>query len=164
MKIKSFSGMRCSVAGALELIGDRWTLLIVRDLVFGSARFDELKESSGIPTATLSTRLKKMEEHGIIEKVSYQERPRRDEYKLSEKGRDLWKTLAVLLEWSDKWDATGFGSPTIEMIDLDSGRPIGLRFADKETGKVIEASRVGMKPGPAADENTLRLLAKIKRD
>jgi len=80
MKAKSFSGMRCSIAGALELIGDRWALLIIRDLSLGLSRYDDLRTSTGIPAATLAARLKHLAASGIVERVRYQERPPRDEY------------------------------------------------------------------------------------
>ncbi|MBP9754294.1 MAG: helix-turn-helix transcriptional regulator, partial [Phenylobacterium sp.] len=116
MKAKSFSGMRCSVAGALEMIGDRWTLLLLRDLGLGLARFEEFQSSTGIANTTLSTRLKELERHGVVERIRYRERPPRDEYRLTEKGRDLWKVITALREWGDRWDASGYGAPTIEVV------------------------------------------------
>ena len=98
MKPKSFAGMRCSIAGALELIGDRWSLLLIRDLSLGLSRYDDLRASTGIPAATLAARLKHLAAAGIIERVRYQDRPPRDEYRLTLKGRDLWKKLLSLLD------------------------------------------------------------------
>src|SRR5699024_559430 len=106
MKTKSFAGMRCSVAGTLEIIGDRWTLLLLRDFSFGLSRYDEFRNSCGIPTTTLSKRLSSLEAHGIVARSRYSERPPRDEYRLTEKGRDLWKVLTALREWGDRWDAS----------------------------------------------------------
>ena len=87
MKPKSFAGMHCSIAGALELIGDRWALLVIRDLSLGLRRYDDLRASTGIPAATLAARLKHLQAAGIVERVRYQERPPRDEYRLTPKGR-----------------------------------------------------------------------------
>ena len=111
MKSKSFAGMRCSIAGAVELIGDRWSFLLIRDLFFGLSRYDDFRASTGIPAATLAARLKHLEASGIIARVQYQERPPRDEYRLTAKGRDLWKVSLALREWGDRWDASGFGAP-----------------------------------------------------
>src|SRR3546814_3791101 len=117
MKPKSFIGMRCSIAGALELIGDRWTLLLIRDLSLGLRRYDDLRASTGIPAATLASRLNHLVEHGIVGRARHQERPPRDEYRLTAKGRDLWKVSVALREWGDRWAATGFGGPSVEMVD-----------------------------------------------
>ncbi|MGY0561112.1 MULTISPECIES: winged helix-turn-helix transcriptional regulator [unclassified Luteimonas] len=158
MKPKSFKGMRCSIAGALELIGDRWTLLLIRDLSLGLARHDQLRESTGIPTATLAARLKHLMQHGIVEPSQYQERPPRVEYRLTAKGRDLWKVSVALREWGDRWDASGFGAPTVETIDRETGRPLRLALVDPETGTAVPTNRTQLRPGPGADDRTRHLL------
>lgn len=153
MKPKSFAGMRCSIAGALELIGDRWALLVIRDLSLGLSRYDDLRASTGIPAATLAARLKHLVEHGIVERVRYQERPPRDEYRLTAKGRDLWKVSVALREWGDRWDASGFGAPTLEMVDRETGRPVVLALVDAETGVSVPRDRAQLRPGPGADDS-----------
>lgn len=158
MKVKSFAGMRCSIAGALELIGDRWTLLLIRDLSLGLRRHDELRESTGIPTATLAARLKHLTQHGIVEQSRYQERPPRVEYQLTAKGRDLWKVSVALREWGDRWDASGFDAPTVETIDRETGRPLVLALVDPETGTAVPRDRVQLRPGPGADDRVRHLL------
>jgi len=158
MKPKSFIGMRCSIAGALELIGDRWTLLLIRDLSLGLNRYDDLRSSMGIPAATLAARLKLLVEHEIVDRVQYQERPPRDEYRLTAKGRDLWKISVALREWGDRWDATGLGAPPVEMVDRETGRPLVLALVDAETGVAIPRDRAHLRPGPGADDSTRHLL------
>lgn len=158
MKQKSFVGMRCSIAGALELIGDRWTLLLIRDLSLGLRRYDDLRANTGIPAATLATRLKHLVEHGIVERARYQERPPRDEYSLTAKGRDLWKVSVALREWGDRWDATGLGAPTVEMVDRETGHRVALALVDVETGIAIPRDRAELRPGPGADDSTRQLL------
>jgi DNA-binding HxlR family transcriptional regulator len=158
VKAKSFSGMRCSIAGAMELIGDRWALLIIRDLSFGLNRYDDLRASTGIPAATLAARLKHLTASGIIERVRYQERPPRDEYRLTPMGRDLWKVNLALREWGDRWDATGFGAPTVETVDRETGRPLMLALVDAETGQAVPLNRAMLKPGPGADDKVRNLL------
>jgi len=158
VKPKSFAGMRCSIAGALELIGDRWALLVIRDLSLGLRRYDDLRASTGIPSATLAARLKHLAAGGIVERVRYQERPPRDEYRLTPKGRDLWKVNVALREWGDQWDATGFGQPPVEMIDRLTGRPLRLALVDSESGQAVPRERVRVRPGPAADDSIRRLL------
>jgi DNA-binding HxlR family transcriptional regulator len=159
MRTKSFVGKRCSIAGALELIGDRWTLLIVRDLSMGLTRYDDIKTSLEIPPATLSARLKRLEETEIVARHRYQERPARDEYRLTPKGRDLWKVSIALREWGDRWDASGFGAPSIEIVDQETGRPLELAMVDRETGQPVPPTRIELRAGPGADESTHRLLS-----
>jgi len=158
MKSKSFAGMRCSIAGSLELIGDRWAFLLIRDLLMGLARYDDLRASTGIPAATLASRLKHLTEAGIVERVQYQDRPPRDEYRLTPKGRDLWKVSVALREWGDRWDASGYGAPTIEMIDGETQRPLKLGLVDAETGRAVPPSRARLRPGPGADDALRRRL------
>lgn len=157
MKAKSFSGMRCSMAGALEAVGDRWALLLIRDLSLGLRRYDELRASTGIPPATLAARLTHLVEGGLVERVRYQERPPRDEYRLTDKGHDLWKVTVALREWGDRWDASGFGVP-MEMVDRDTGHPLRLSLVDAETGENVPIERATLRPGPDADDTVRRLL------
>lgn len=164
MQTKSFVGMRCSIAGALELIGDRWAFLILRDLSLGLSRYDDLQSSTGIPAATLSARLKHLVSSNIVDRVRYQDRPPRDEYRLSKKGRDLWKVSVALREWGDRWDASGFGAPAIELVDRESGRPLTLALIDAMTNEVIPLERARLRPGPTADPAIQRLLTAMERD
>lgn len=94
----------CPISSALDLIGDKWTLLVVRDLLFlGNRRFGELLSSpEKIPTNILSDRLRRLEEHGLVVKVSYQERPPRYEYQLTAKGADLFPVLRALSQWANR--------------------------------------------------------------
>ena len=158
MKAKSFAGMRCSVAGALEMVGDRWTLLLLRDLSMGLSRFDAFQSSTGISNTTLANRLKELERNGIVARTRYLERPPRDAYHLTEKGRDLWKVLAALREWGDRWDASGFGAPTIEVIDKDTDRKLRLALVDPQTGQAVPGDRIRYRPGPGAGDSVRALL------
>lgn len=158
VKPKSFAGMRCSIAGALELIGDRWAILLIRDLSLGLKRFDEFQSSTGIPAATLSARLKRLVECGLLEKARYSDHPPRDEYRLTAKGRDLWTVTLALREWGDRWDATGHGSPTVETVDRTTGRQLKLSLVDAVTGQAVPLERATLRPGPGADASTRELL------
>lgn len=162
MKTKSFAGMRCSIAGALELIGDRWSLLLIRDLLLGLRRYDDLRASTGIPDATLAARLKHLVAQGVIERTRYQDHPPRDEYRLTAKGRDLWKVAAALREWGDRWDASGFGAPLLEIVDRVTGRNLKLALVDPETGLAAARDHIQLRPGPGADEAIRRRLAYLE--
>lgn len=97
------SGTRCPVAASLEMLGDRWTLVVVRDLVLGKRRYGEFQGSpEGIPTNILAERLKRLEHLGIVSKQAYQTRPLRHEYTLTDKGRDLLPVIRALREWGLK--------------------------------------------------------------
>ena len=158
MRAKSFAGMTCSVAGALEAIGDRWAVLLLRDLSLGLSRYDDLQASTGMPTTTLSTRLKHLETTGLIERTPYQDNPPRFEYRLTDKGRDLWKVLTALREWGDRWDANGLGAATIELVDGASGHPLVLALVDAKTGQPVPRERARLRPGPAAAPGLKKLL------
>ena len=98
-----YEGQDCSIARALEVVGERWTLLIVRDAFLGLRRFDQFQDSLGIARNVLTDRLNRLVEEGILDRVRYSERPERHEYRLTAKGRDLAVTLAGLRQWGDKY-------------------------------------------------------------
>jgi DNA-binding HxlR family transcriptional regulator len=102
------AGLRsnCPIAGALDIFGDRWTLLIIRDLLKNMQRYSEFEAAGeSIPSNILAARLKRLEEHGIITKVAYQQHPTRYEYHLTAKGRDLQPIVQGLFEWGTKYIA-----------------------------------------------------------
>jgi DNA-binding HxlR family transcriptional regulator len=100
---RHYEGQNCSIAGALEIVGERWTLLIIRDAFLGRHRFDEFQESLGIARNVLADRLARLVEEGILERVRYSERPERYEYHLTPKGRDLQLALTGLRQWGDAY-------------------------------------------------------------
>jgi DNA-binding HxlR family transcriptional regulator len=151
MRAKSFSGMACSVAGALEAVGDRWGFLIMRDLTLGLSRYEEFQTSMGIPAQTLADRLRHFETNGLVMRQRYQERPPRDEYKLTAKGRDFWMVLAALREWGDRWSAHGAAGPPLEIVDRSTGRPLELALTDPQSGVRVPVDRAALRPGPGAD-------------
>ena len=137
MERKSFADMHCSVAQCLEVMGEWWTMLIVRDAFLGVRRFDQFQERLGISRNILNQRLKSLLDHGVLEKVQYNDHPPRYEYKLTAKGRDLWPVVTAMRQWGDKY-AAPHGAP--------------LRITHKTCGMVTEAvltcSRCGERLGP----------------
>ena len=105
MKRTSVAHLNCSVAQTLEVVGEWWTLLIVRNLMCGQRRFEAIQADLGIARNILSDRLSTLVEHGIVEQVKYQDHPERFEYRLTDKGRDLFPVIAALMAWGDKWAA-----------------------------------------------------------
>jgi DNA-binding HxlR family transcriptional regulator len=98
---RGYEGQNCSIARTLEIVGERWTLLIIRDVFLGLRRFDQLQESLGIARNVLTDRLNRLVEEGILERVQYSERPLRFEYRLTKKGRELNVALTALRQWGD---------------------------------------------------------------
>jgi DNA-binding HxlR family transcriptional regulator len=159
MRTKSFSGMVCSVAGALEAVGDRWGFLLMRDLTLGLARYDEFQTSSDIPAQTLVDRLRHLEKSGLIVRRRYQKHPPRDEYALTPRGRDFWVVLTALREWGDRWGAHGAKGPPLEIIDRVSGNALKLALVDEKNGGAVSTDRVQVRPGRGADAQMKSRLA-----
>ena len=102
---KSFVDMDCSVAQCLEIVGEWWTMLIVRDSFLGVTRFEDFQRRLGISRNILQQRLTKLVDAGVFVKVPYSEHPPRHEYRLTPKGRDLWPVLTAMRQWGDQWEA-----------------------------------------------------------
>src|SRR4051794_13406022 len=99
---RGYDNQVCSIAGTLEVVGERWTLVILRDVFLGVRRFDDIQRDLGIARNVLQSRLERLVEEEILERHLYQERPARYEYRLTEKGVDLWPVLVALLKWGDR--------------------------------------------------------------
>jgi DNA-binding HxlR family transcriptional regulator len=124
MDRKSFSGMDCSVAQCLEVVGEWWSMLIIRDTFLGVTRFDDFQRRLGISRNILNDRLNTLVEAGVLTRVAYSEHPRRHDYRLTDKGRDLWPVLTAMRQWGDRYAAP-------------DGPP--LRVTHKACGAVTEA-------------------------
>ena len=103
MKRRELGDLTCSLAAALAEVGDAWSLLIVKELMLRNRRFDGIASQTGISESSLAERLKRLEKAGIVERRAYQEKPARYEYRLTERGADLWPTLVTLTQWGDRW-------------------------------------------------------------
>jgi DNA-binding HxlR family transcriptional regulator len=99
---RDYEGQVCSIARTLGVVGDRWTLLVVRDVALGLYRFDELLDSLGVASNVLTDRLNRLVDEGVLERVPYRERPPRFEYRLTKKGRELGVALLALMQWGDR--------------------------------------------------------------
>ena len=152
MRSKSFENMTCSIAGALEAIGDRWAVLILRDLMLGLSKYEDLRRSTGVTHATLSDRLKHLEDNQLIERRRYQSRPERYEYILTRKGRDTVLLAHALLQIGDKWAVTGEEGPPLRFVDRKSGRPVKLALVDAAAGVPVKWADVEPCEGPGADD------------
>ncbi len=126
----------CSIARALGVVGERWTLLILREIFQGSGKFDEIRGALGISRNVLSTRLDGLVGHGLLKKVSYQDRPVRFEYRLTDKGRDLYPVLLSLLRWGDRWLTKG-DQPPLTLIHRDCGKAVTPEIACDHCGEPL---------------------------
>lgn len=150
MRSKGFEGMACSIAEVMGAVGDRWGLLIMRDLLLGLTRYDDLRRSTGVTNATLSDRLKSLEQSELIERRQYQARPDRHEYVPTEKGRDLALLMQAMVQVGDKWrEAVREGAP-LRFIDAETGHGLKLALLDAETAPVPSRA-IAVEPGPGGD-------------
>ena len=161
MRSKSFAGMACSIAGVLDAVGDRWAMLILRDLSLGLSKYEELRKSTGVTHATLSDRLKHLEENELIERRQYQSAPDRYEYLLTRKGRDVILVIQALAQVGDKWAITGNAGPPLKFINKNSGRPVKLALVDDKSGEAVRLRDVQPQAGPGADDLVRWRLAKF---
>jgi DNA-binding HxlR family transcriptional regulator len=152
MRSKGFAGMVCSIAGVLDAVGDRWAMLILRDLGLGLSRYEELRKSTGITHATLSDRLKHLEENGLIERRQYQTGPDRYEYVLTRKGRDILLVIQALAQVGDKWQIAGEAGPPLKFVNKNSGRAVKLALVDEKSGEMVRFGDVRPQAGPGADD------------
>jgi DNA-binding HxlR family transcriptional regulator len=132
VKRASFAAMACPIAQTLEIVGDPWTLLVVRDAFFGIHRFDDFRSDLGIPRATLSARLALLVEHGILAEQPYQEHPPRHEYVLTAKGRELGPVLVAMTQFGNRW--SDLGDRRVRLVDAATGDEVEPRYVDARTG------------------------------
>jgi DNA-binding HxlR family transcriptional regulator len=152
MRSKDFKGMACSIAGVLDAIGDRWAVLILRDLSFGLGRYEDLRRSTDVTNATLSDRLKHLERNGLIERQLYQTNPDRYEYVLTRKGRDTIFLIQAMAQLGDKWAVSGDAGPPVKFVNRKTGRPVKLELVDQATGEAVSPRDLRPREGPGADD------------
>ena len=136
MRWNELSNEACPVARGLSVIGDRWTMLILRDCFHGVRRFDDFQKRLGITRHVLADRLRKLEEEGVLERRLYQERPQRYEYRLTEKGLALHPILVTLVHWANSWSPHPDGAP-VTMISAETGEPVEPVLTDARTNRPI---------------------------
>jgi DNA-binding HxlR family transcriptional regulator len=123
MRWVDIADTRCSIARALSVVGDRWTLLLLREAFLGAKRFEEYREGTGAARHLVAERLNLLVEHGILERVPYQDRPPRSEYVLTGKGNALYPVIVSLLTWGDEWMAHERG-PSLALVHEPCGATI----------------------------------------
>ncbi|BCO37991.1 transcriptional regulator [Mycobacterium heckeshornense] len=145
---RSYQHQVCSIARSLELIGDRWTLLIVRDALRGVRRFDDFRARLGVAHNVLSDRLSRLTEAGVLERRLYQQRPARYEYRLTQQGLDLWPVLMSLLLWGDRYLAPD--GPPLLVLHRHCGGRLTPQLTCATCAAQLGPHDVELAPGPGA--------------
>ena len=146
---RDYPGQVCSIARALEVVGERWTLLILRDAVLGLTRFEDFQESLGIASNTLTSRLKLLCDEEVLDRVPDPQRPGRPKYILTAKGRELGPALIVLLKWGDRHYPTPDGPPRLA-LHAACGGSVGPALRCDRCGQPVTPGEIDLQPGPGA--------------
>ena len=148
MRWDEIAGQPCSIARALAEVGDRWTLLVLREAFLRTRRFGDFVARTGAARNLVADRLAKLVEAGILERVRYQERPERFEYRLTEKGLELYPVMMALVRWGDRWHDDGRGAP-IEHVHHTCGQVMHAAPVCSACGEPLDPRDVRVQPGPA---------------
>jgi DNA-binding HxlR family transcriptional regulator len=161
MERKSFEGMSCPVALALEHVGEWWSILILRDATHGITRFDEFQKSLGISPNSLSRRLGALVQAGLLKRRRYCDHPPREEYVLTEAGRAFRPVLIALYSWGSEYFPPE--APNVRLVDSESGNDVDPLFVDRSTGRPLDEEHTSFMPGPSADERLRAVLERRRR-
>jgi DNA-binding HxlR family transcriptional regulator len=151
MKWTEVSEVPCSIARGLSLVGDRWTLLILRDAFLKTRRFEDFHKQIGMTRHRLSDRLQRLVEAGVMEKQLYETHPARYEYRLTQMGRDVYPVLQALVAWGDKWLDEGHGPPLVYR-HARCGKDFHARMVCSECNEPIDPREVIPTAGPGIAE------------
>ncbi len=157
MRWRDVGELECSIARTLSVIGDRWTMLILRNAFMGTRRFQDFQANLGVTRHRLADRLGKLVEHGVLRRQRYQDNPPREEYRLTDKGRDLYGVIVSLAGWGDRWMAGELGAP-VERVHRRCGHVAALQLSCEHCGDVVTARDMEARPGPGLR----RALAAVK--
>ncbi len=158
MTVRSYDRHACPIAQTLSVVGDQWTLLLVRDVLRGARRFETFQSSLGISRNLLARRLKQLVAEGLLERTRIPG-SRRYEYRPTEKCKDLRLTILALAEWGERWRADPKGA-RLELRERDTDAAVGVRFCRLDDGRAIGTADVVTHPGPAASGGLKRWLAR----
>jgi DNA-binding HxlR family transcriptional regulator len=156
MQRTSFGAMPCPIARSLERVGEWWSILILRDAFAGMTRFDEFQKSLGIAPNMLTRRLTALVEAGLLERRRYNEHPPRDEYLLTNRGRDFRPVLLAMMAWGNRHFAPE--GAAVLIVDAATGVAADPVLVDRATGRPVDSPNYVLAPGPAASEALRRRL------
>ncbi len=157
MSRTSLADIDCSIAKSLSVLGEWWTLLILRNVFYGMRTFDALQAHLEMSTSVLSTRLKQLTDAGILQRRKSGTDGRSYEYKLTERGFDLYPVLVALMQWGEKWAPNGRG-PRVELVEKSTGEPVVGSVVVSKTGRPLTPWDVKIVVGPGADEKIKQLV------
>ena len=146
---RDYPDLVCSIARSLEVVGERWTLLILRDAVMGIERFDDFQRSLGIASNVLTNRLKHLCDEGVLERVADPERPGRTKYVVTDKGGELGPALFMLLKWGDRHYPAEGGPPRLT-LHTGCGGDVGVDLVCDRCGEQVGFGELDMPLGPGA--------------
>jgi DNA-binding HxlR family transcriptional regulator len=149
MQVTSLADWNCSIAKTLDVVGEWWTLLILRDAFRGTRRFDDFQASLGLARSVLTARLRKLTEHGVLERRAYSARPPRYEYFLTEKGLALFPVIVALIGWGDAWASGPDGPPVVFVHDTCCNVTQPMLTCPHCHGEV-SAANTHSEPGPGS--------------
>jgi len=150
MQRTSFESMACPIARSLELVGEWWSMLILRDAFHGLSKFDEFEQSLGISPTMLTRRLKYLVQHNILERKLYNAHPARYQYELTQRGKDFFPVLAALFHWGNQQLSSE--EHAVTMVDSHSGQPVTPLMIDQHSQQPLTYRTVSLVAGPAASE------------
>ncbi len=150
MERKSFAAMNCSVAQCLEVVGEWWSVLLIRDALLGVTKFDDFWRRLGISKNILASRLNHLIDRGVMYKSQYSTKPERYEYLLTDKGRDLWTVISAMREWGDRYEAPN--GPPVEVQHRTCGHVTNMIAVCSHCGERLESRDLKMVSGPGATE------------
>lgn len=142
MKRTRFNDAPCPIARTTDLIGDRWTSIVMREAFLGRRRFEDFQKALSLSRGVLSQRLNRLVDEGMLAKRPYQERPPRHEYVLTDKGRDFYPVLAAMWRWGADWLWEDGSEPSLELYHKETGAVIRPRVVDEITGVPIDVRKI----------------------
>ncbi|HUP86999.1 MAG TPA: helix-turn-helix domain-containing protein [Acidimicrobiales bacterium] len=149
MKRTDTSGWPCNIARGAHVLGDHWNLLLIRQACLGSRRFEEFQRTLGIGRNILTLRLDGLVDEGILDRVEYQQRPRRCEYRLTERGRDAYTVLVAMAAWAERWMTGPEGTPVLQH-HVTCGHDMHAVVVCSECAEPIDVREVRVRPGPGS--------------
>ena len=163
MTARSYEKINCPISGLLSLVGEQWTLLIVRDLALGLMRFDDIQRSLGISRNILTQRLNRLAEEGFVEKNPVRAGVNRWQYSPTEKCRELYPVLIAMAEWGEKWTPNPDGKRMIP-IEARTNSPVQIELRRKTDHRRIPLEGITFKAGPGADPKVKRYQGEYSND